>query len=357
MTLPVESPYHAARLGIQDGAQKGPVLPLRHDSALVLLQMGGPSMLRDLPDFYERLFNDPDLIQLPEIARRIRPFLARLLARSRARAMRSRYELIGGGSPLLRHTAGLAFVLERELAARGAAAGVKVALRYTEPLAGQVVADLRSEGVRDVVLLPLYPHWSRATSGSSVSDFQRAARSGGLDAQVRLVRSWGTAPAYLDLLAHYVRRAYFDLRRDWDGPVHVLMSAHGLPRSYVRHGDPYRDEVEATARGLAAQLPDVAGWRLSYQSRMGPMRWLEPSTDEALRRLADEGARAILAVPLGFVSDHIETLYDLDVLYQGRATALGLEHYRRVAAFNSDPAFARVLIQILAESTLEDLAI
>ncbi len=358
MTSPADSsPLRAARLDADVGQLRPSSLPLTHRSALVLLQMGGPSMLDDLRPFYDRLFADADLIQLPRVASPIRPLLAHALARYRARAMRERYTLIGGGSPLLRHTAGLSFVLERELGVRGATSSVKVAMRYTAPFATDVVGDLAAEDVDDVVLLPLYPHWSRSTTGSSVADFAAAARAKSLQARVRLVRSWGASPAYLDLLGHYIRRAYFDLRREWEGPIHLLFSAHGLPVSYVQRGDPYRDEVEATARAVTTRLPGLPDWRLSYQSRMGPVRWIGPSTDEALRELASEGARALIVVPLGFVSDHIETLYDLDLLYRGQAEALGIHHYRRVATFNSDPAFARVLIQVLAETPLEDVSV
>ena len=319
------------------------------DREIVLLQMGGPRTLDDLPQFYQRLFCDPDLIQLPSDLRHLQPAMASLLARVRTAAMRKRYRQIGGGSPLSEHTSALARELERELERRGEPSRVHVAMRYSEPLAVTVVADLTRRGVDEVVLCPLYPHWSNSTSGSSIADFNRALEAAQFRGGVRVVDAWGDAPGYIQLLASQVESARLALQTEWEGPIYLLFSAHGLPVRYVRNGDPYPVQVQRTAATVAEQVRGFAGWRLSFQSRMGPVRWLQPSTDQALKQLAADHAEAIVVVPLGFVSDHIETLYDLDVLYRGKAAALGFKHYRRLPSFNADPAFAAVIADIIRD--------
>jgi ferrochelatase len=309
--------------------------------------MGGPATLAELRPFYERLFGDADLIQLPAAMRRFQPALARYAALARTRAIYQRYRRIGGGSPLPRHTHALARALEREMVRRGRPTRVHVAMRYSEPSAGPLVADLRARGVEHVVLFPLYPHWSHSTSGSSVADFRRAAEAADFRGRIELVRTWGDAPGYLKLLAAQIEATRAALQRDWSGQIHLVFSAHGLPMRYVQHGDPYPVEVQRTAEAVGARVSGFCAWHLGYQSRMGPVKWLQPSTSRVLKRLAAARAQAIVAVPLGFVSDHIETLYDLDILYRDEAVALGIPHYRRVPSFNADPAFAAVVADIL----------
>jgi protoporphyrin/coproporphyrin ferrochelatase len=321
---------------------------------VVLLQMGGPAKLDELRPFYQRLFGDPDLIQLPAGIRPVQPMLARALALARTRSMRQRYSQIGGGSPLLAHTSDLARAVERELAARAEPVRVHVAMRYSEPSATTVVADLQARGVQQVVLFPLYPFWSRSTSGSSVTDFRRAASAAHYDGHIEVVPAWGSHPRYTALLIEQIEttRAAL-LAGDWDGPVYLLLSAHGLPVRYVQQGDPYPSQVRQTAATIGSRVSGFAGWHLGFQSRMGPVQWLGPSTDRVLRDLAALGATAVVAVPFGFVSDHIETLYDLDILYRDEALALGMRHYRRVPSFNADPTFAAFVADLVSQTATE----
>jgi ferrochelatase len=320
---------------------------------VVLLQMGGPAKLDELRPFYQRLFADPDLIQLPAAIRPAQPALARVLALARSRSMRQRYSQIGGGSPLLAHTTGLARAVEHELATRGEPARVHVAMRYSEPSARGVVADLQARRVEHVVLVPLYPHWSYSTTGSAVADFRRAASAAGYRGTVQAVPAWGSAPGYTNLLVSQIEATCARLAEECDGPIHLLLSAHGLPVRYVQRGDPYPAQVRETAASIGAQVSGFAGWHLGFQSRMGPVRWLGPATDLVLTQLAAMGVAAIVAVPLGFVSDHIETLYDLDILYRQEALALGIQHYRRVPAFNADPIFASIVADLVSQTTLQ----
>lgn len=321
---------------------------------VILLQMGGPETLDELEPFLASVFADPDLIQLPRWLSRFQPRLARFVARRRAPRMRPKYEGMGGGSPLRRETEAQARALERELSRRGRPARVHVAMRYAAPRASTAVAAL--DGRKRATLLPLYPHWTRATTGTSVSDFVAAARAAGWRGSLDLVRSFPELPSYLRLLEEQVAEARkADAVRD-AGAAHLVFSAHGLPKSYVARGDPYAREVEATAArvGAAALRMGYSAWRLGYQSKVGPVEWLRPYTDDVLREAKAAGADAIVAVPLGFVSDHVETLYDLDVLYRGQADALGLR-YHRVPAFNDDPRFAAVLADALESLPREEV--
>lgn len=310
--------------------------------AVVLLQMGGPESLDEIEPFLECLFADADIIRLPRWMRPLQPWLARRIAKGRAPKVRPRYEAMGNGSPLQRITAEQAAGLQEILGVP-----VHVAMRYTKPWAHEVVARLRAEGARDVLLLPLYPHWSASTTGSSLRDFARAAHAAGLEARLHHHRAWGDHPGYVDLLALTCEEALKRLRAATDAPAHLLLSAHGLPERYIAEGDPYKDEVEATARLVEERLRSVfASVRHGYQSAVGPVKWIGPDTQAQLEAIAAEGAEAVVVAPLGFVSDHIETLHDMDTLYRAEAARLGVRHYERAASFNARREFSEVLAHL-----------
>ena len=310
--------------------------------AVVLLQMGGPETLEEIEPFLECLFRDPDIIRLPRWMRPFQGPLARLIARRRAPKVAPRYEAMGNGSPLKRITAAQAAGLARELGVP-----VHVAMRYTSPWADDVVARLKADGARRALLLPLYPHWSLSTTNSSLRDFGRAAAQGGLDARLFHVRDWGADPEYVELLARTCEEALAELRARTDEPVHLLLSAHGVPVRYVEEGDTYQAEVEATAALLRKRLEGpFASVRHGYQSAVGPVEWIGPDTQAVLEALAAGGAKAVVVAPLGFVSDHIETRYDMDTLYRQEAARLGVPHYARAPSFNDRADFARLLARL-----------
>lgn len=310
-----------------------------HD-AVVLLQMGGPARLEDVQPFLQSLFADPDLIQLPTPLRPLQPRLAQLIARRRTPGVLPRYAAIGdgkgGASPIGMWTARQARALSSRLALP-----VHVCMRYSAPRVEAVVAELAADHSRRVLLLPLYPHWSGSTTGSSVRDFVRAAGAARLAATASLVRSWESHPGYLDLLAATCLEA-----TPTPAGAHLVLSAHSLPEKYALRGDPYPVQVQETARQVASRLAGAfASVRQGFQSAVGPVKWLGPQTGEHLQALAGEGARHVTLAPLGFVSDHIETLYDLDRLYTQQAQALGME-VRRARSFNDDPRFIEVLADL-----------
>lgn len=307
--------------------------------AVVLLQMGGPASLDEIEPFLARLFADPDIIRLPRWMRPFQPSLARFVARRRAPKVTPRYRAMGDGSPLRRITDEQAAGLQKVLGVP-----VRVAMRYTPPWAHQVVSELKAAGARRVLLLPLYPHASLSTTTSSLRDFARAMRQGGLYAEVRYVRDWGMDPAYLELVARTCEETLVEMRDRTQAPVHLVFSAHGVPVRYVKkEGDTYQREVEDSAAWLRKRLSGpFASVRHGFQSAVGPVEWIGPDTQTVVEELAAGGAKALVVAPLGFVSDHIETLYDMDTLYRGLAEGKGIL-YARAPSFNARADFSQVL--------------
>ncbi len=308
-------------------------------TGVVLLNMGGPQSTAAVRPFLEQLFSDPAILPLP---RAVRLPLARWIARMRASRVVPRYERIGGRSPLVEITRAQARALEQELSGGGGKWHVEPAMRYTPPRAAEALARLRERGAERLVVLPLYPQYSEATTGSSLLDLDRALTRAGMEALPRaVVRSWHDHPGYADALAESVRETLADL----SDPV-VLFSAHSLPERAVRRGDPYPDHVRATVEAVRERLPRVR-WRLAFQSRAGPVRWIGPGVEQTLGALAREGCGAVVVVPVSFVSDHIETLYEIDVEYRALAERLGIGVFRRVPALNTRPSFIRALADIV----------
>jgi ferrochelatase len=316
-------------------------------TAVLLLQMGAPENLGAIRPFLYNLFSDPSIVPLPGPPP-LRKGLARLISFARSRKVADRYRAIGGGSPLVAITRRQAEGLEKWLAGRGRSVPVRAVMGYCPPRAGEVLAGLRKEGVESIVALTLYPQYSRTTTGSSLEDLRAAlARERGLG--LRVVDRWGDDPGYVGLLCRWVAGETAKLRPEVGDNFRVLFSAHGLPERLVREGDPYLEEVKRTVAAVASGTGLTC--RLSFQSRLGPVRWLEPSTGAVMRELAAEGVKGLLVVPVSFVSDHIETLWDMDIVYRELAAGLGFAAYRRLPAFNDHPAFIEILGR-LAETSL-----
>ena len=321
--------------------------------AVVLLNLGGPDSLAAVRPFLYNLFSDPDIFRLPLARLTQKPF-AGLVSRRRAPEAAKGYAAIGGKSPLLAHTRAQAHALQEALRAvdapvlaaaggktlappRGApAADVHVCMRYWHPMTPEVVADLKRAGYGRVVLLPLYPQYSSTTTGSAYNAFVRECRRQGYRPELRLIREWYDAPQYQQAIAETLERERAAFPDPDPARIELLLSAHGLPRRVIERGDPYERQVEATAAGVRARL----GWprvTLCYQSRVGPLEWLRPYTDEVIRAKARAGARQMLVYPIAFVSDHVETLYELGIVYAALARAEGVSHYRVAPALNDHP--------------------
>ncbi len=315
---------------------------MRTKTAVVLFNLGGPDGPDAIRPFLFNLFNDPAIIGLPGPFRWL---LAKLIAGRRAPVAREIYGRLGGGSPLLALTREQAAALEAELNASPHASGpdeyrVFVAMRHWHPFARETAAEVEAFGPDRVVLLPLYPQFSTTTTGSSIEDWRGAAAKQGIAAETRAICCYPLADGWIAAQADLLKRK---LAEAGDAELRVLFSAHGLPKKVVDRGDPYQWQVERTAETLAGACGlEGEDWRVCYQSRVGPLEWLSPSLDEELERAAADGT-GVAVLPIAFVSEHSETLVELDVEYAGRARELKLPQYVRVPAVGAHPDFISAL--------------
>ncbi len=309
---------------------------------MLLLNLGGPDSLEAVEPYLENLFRDPFLIPIPLLRGPLRRWFARVVARRRAPHARKLYSEIGGRSPILPLTEAQGRRLEEEL---GPGFRCYVAFSAWTPYIRDAVARARAEGCSRLVGVSLYPQWCSATTGSAFFDLRKAV-AGSLP--LAEVDRYPDDAEYLDALTSTVKNA---LRRFPDpARVHVLFSAHGIPMSLVRRGDPYEREIHTTVAGVLRRLPPGQQWSLSFQSKVGPVKWLEPATAEHLPALARQGIREVLVVPVAFVSDHIETLHEQRILLAGIAKAAGIEHYEVANAINDCRLYARALARLVRQA-------
>lgn len=312
--------------------------------AIVLFNLGGPDKPESVRPFLVNLFADPAILRVPFF---VRPFLARLIAYLRTKPAKANYEILGGGSPLLGLTEEQAVALQAALPEFDVRCFV--AMRYWHPFSNEVARAVKAWAPDQIVLMPLYPHYSTTTTGSSLTAWRDAASAVGLVASVTTVCCYYADPGYVAATAEGVRRAYeaavVDLGEK--APLRVLFSAHGLPESIVKRGDPYQFQIERTVAAVVRQLDIPAlDWSVCYQSRATPQKWLDPSTEHAISEAARDQV-AILVVPIAFVSEHSETLVELDVEYREVADKAGVPGYYRVPAQNSAPAFISALANLV----------
>ncbi len=319
--------------------------------AVVLFQLGGPDSPQAIEPFLYNLFSDPDIIDFP-FARLARPVMARLIASRRARKVQEHYAHIGGYSPLRELTERQAAALEADLN-RSLDARVFVAMRYWHPLTEEAVRQVIEGNFEDLVLLPLYPQYSSTTTGSSLNEWNRQypVAAGKRALRPRVVREFYDDPGYLEAMVARIAETLENFAASHED-VHLLFSAHGLPLSVIEAGDPYQEQIEATSRLIMAR----GGWpnpsEVCYQSRVSPGRWLEPTLAATLERLAGEGARRALVVPVAFVSEHVETLHEIDQDARHLAYTLGFADFAMMPALNDSPLFIRAL----AERVLREVA-
>ncbi|CAK6689044.1 MULTISPECIES: ferrochelatase [unclassified Synechococcus] len=317
---------------------------------VLLLNLGGPERIEDVGPFLYNLFADPEIIRLPTPL--LQKPLAWLISTLRSNKSKEAYRAIGGGSPLRRITEQQARELQSELRQRGVQATTYVAMRYWHPFTESAVDDIKADSVDEVVVLPLYPHFSISTSGSSFRELQRLRQADPAFSKlpIRCIRSWYDHPGYVLAMAELIAAGV----RSCHDPAsaHVFFSAHGVPKSYVEEaGDPYQQEIEACSTLVMAKLEQLLGHgnphTLAYQSRVGPVEWLKPYTDEALVRLGEEGVQELVVVPISFVSEHIETLEEIDIEYREIATEAGISNFVRVPALDTYPTFIKGLADLV----------
>ncbi|WP_297691306.1 ferrochelatase [Phenylobacterium sp.] len=312
--------------------------------AVVLFNLGGPDRPEAVRPFLYNLFKDPAIIALPAM---LRLPAASLISRRREALARASYELIGGASPLLSETEAQARALAETLAALAPdfEAKVFIAMRYWAPRAAETAREVAAFAPDEIVLLPLYPQFSTTTTASSLKDWRRAYKGPG---RSREICCYPTTRGLAGAHAEAIRETWKTAGKPSN--MRLLFSAHGLPQKVVAAGDPYRAQVEATAAAIAAELPELPDRRVCFQSRVGPLRWLEPATDAEIRQAGAEG-KGVIVAPIAFVSEHVETLVELDRDYAKVAAEAGCAPYLRTPTPGVRPAF----IADLAEAVLVSL--
>ncbi|CAN1213472.1 ferrochelatase [Tumidithrix helvetica PCC 7403] len=320
---------------------------------VLLLNLGGPEKLEDVYLFLYNLFSDPDLIRIP--LRFLQKPIASLIAASRAPISQENYAMIGGGSPLRQITEEQAENIENVLQRNGLNAKVYVGMRYWHPFTEEAISQIKRDRITKLVILPLYPQFSISTSGSSIKAIDQLWEA---DPELKhieriTIRSWYDRPGYIKAMIDLINAKI----QSFEEPdlVHIFFSAHGVPVKYVtEYGDPYQVEMENCVdllmQAIRRDHHRYNAHTLAYQSRVGPVEWLKPYTEQAIGQLAKRGIKNLLVVPISFVSEHIETLQEIDIEYREVAESVGIHNFDRVPALNSHPIFINDLAELVLES-------
>ncbi len=314
--------------------------------AVLLLNLGGPDTISAIRPFLQNLFSDRSIIKLP-----IQPITARIIARSRARKVAARYLAIGGGSPILKLTQDQAQKLEEALKKTGKDCRAYVGMSYWHPFIREAVDEIEKDGFKQIIVLSMFPHYSGATTGSCLLELESILNKRKSSLKVGAIQSWYDDKRYLDALAESVEDG---LTRFTESPT-VLFSAHSLPQDFVDRGDPYPKHLDATIQGVLDRIGPVK-WSLAFQSRSGPVKWMEPQTDNVIKEMGDSGVKNLLVVPISFVSDHIETLYEIDIQYKKQALDHGVEKFERSPSLNSSSLFIEALAGITSKRLTKSAA-
>lgn len=309
---------------------------------VVLLNMGGPDSLEAIEPFLYNLFSDHDIIEIPRL---IQKPVAKIISKVRAKKTREYYEYMGGKSPQKEQTLEQARKLQEQL---GEEFKVVVAMRYWHPFTEEALKELSKENLVKIILLPLYPQYSKTTTGSSFNEFDRKLKTfqkKGLfrDIHVLKIYSYHNNPLFIRAWVEQIKR-FLPEYKDF----YFLFSAHSLPEKVIKRGDPYQKQVEESVKLVMEHFPEVKH-SIAYQSKVGPVKWLEPMTDEQIVKLAKEGVKNLAVIPITFVSEHSETLYELDKQYGELAKEQGIENYVRIPTLQTNKTFIEALKQIVLE--------
>ncbi|XP_037341039.2 ferrochelatase, mitochondrial [Pungitius pungitius] len=327
--------------------------PETHDNrkpktGILMLNMGGPEKLEDVHDFLLRLFSDTDLMKLP-VQNKLGPFIAK----RRTPKIQEQYSKIGGGSPIKHWTSmqgeGMVKLLD-QMCPETAPHKFYIGFRYVQPLTEEAIEQMEKDGVERAVAFTQYPQYSCSTTGSSLNAIYRYYSNRGNRPKMRwsVIDRWPTHPLLVECFADHVRNELLKFPEDKRDDVVILFSAHSLPMAVVNRGDPYPQEVGATVQRVMERLGHCNPYRLVWQSRVGPMQWLGPQTDDVIKGLCERGKKNILMVPIAFTSDHIETLHELDIEYgQVLGEECGVENIRRAESLNGNPLFMKALADLV----------
>lgn len=314
---------------------------MKTKTAIFLCNMGGPDSPASIRPYLENIFADPDIIRIP-LRGRLRRSFARFLAKRREPKSRTLYQNIGGSSPLLRITEQQAGALQQRLEDNGMDCDVFPAMRYWHPFIEDAWKQVRGLGYKHIIAVSMYPFYASSTTGSLQTVLQGLQRTHPV-ASLTFIDRYGEHPLYIQALAEQLRTTIEN-----DNETHVLLSAHSIPQKSIQKGDPYADEIERCKAKLQAALPETIKLHLSFQSKLGPVKWLGPDTGDEISRLS-ELTDELTVMPLGFVADNLETLYDMDQLYKDTAEQHGIKYYHRIPALNDHPTFIAALADLILQ--------
>ena len=316
---------------------------------VLLLNLGGPDKLEDVRPFLYNLFSDPEIIRLPSPL--LQAPLAWLISTLRFKKSQENYKKIGGGSPLRRITEAQGQALRSQLQQNGHDVHVYIGMRYWNPFTEEAIAQIKRDKIEELVVLPLYPQFSISTTGSSFRLLDRLWKADPELQKIKytVVPSWYDNVGYLQAMANLIATKLDQVKNP--NEAYIFFSAHGVPVSYIEEaGDPYQKEIETCAALIMQKLNRPNPYKLAYQSRVGPVEWLQPYTDVAIVELAEQGVKELVVVPISFVSEHIETLEEIDMEYREIAEHAGIETFARVPAPDTDPAFIQALADIVTKA-------
>ncbi|KAI8874574.1 ferrochelatase [Backusella circina FSU 941] len=316
--------------------------------------MGGPEKLEHVYDFLHNLFSDRDLMQLP-----FQNWAAKFIAKRRTPQIVEQYAAIGGGSPILSWTRKQGEAMEKlldEISPETAPHKHYIAFRYVEPFTSTALDEMKKDGVKRAIVFTQYPQYSCSTTGSSLNELHRQIMTHGMDKDVQwsIIDRWPTHPGLVEATAKKIEQKLSEYSEEERKDAIIMFSAHSLPMSVVNRGDPYPAEVGATVNAVMDRLERKYPYRLCWQSQVGPKAWLGPQTLDAIKGFSKQGKKNLVVVPVAFVQDHIETLFELDHEYGVEAKELGITGWKRADALNDDPVFTRAMADIVKEHLEKD---
>ena len=310
---------------------------------VLLINMGGPENLGEVRGFIRNLFLDPHIIEKSKLFRK---FLAFIISTFRSKKEKKHYQAIGGGSPLKQWTSLQAEKTGKKLSERKNNMVFRTAYSYSEPHIGEALAELSTMNLDRILAFPLYPQYSKATLGSIYSDLAEANRMLKLSGNLITLPPFYEHRGYIESSVDMLERALMKI--DTSKPYHVIFTAHALPQKLIEQGDPYGMHVSRTVYLILRRFP-VENYTIAFQSKIGPVKWMQPSTIETVQEVARQGIKQLLVMPIGFVCDHIETLYELDIELAGIAKKAGVETFVRANVFNDDDSFIEFMANYIEE--------
>ena len=320
---------------------------------IVFFNMGGPKDLDSIRPFLYNLFSDNEIINLPRFISPFQKPLAWMIAKFRSKGTKKMYQSIGGRSYTNDITQGLADVVNKELHDRGINNKSVIAMRYAPPRVKDAIAQLEQEDIDTIVLFTQYPHYAKSTTGSSYNDFYKHLEESRLKEKERIViEDWGTETVYIDWWVDSIKEEVAKLETPINERTHIVFTAHGLPIKYIKAGEKYPERIERAKNDIIQKLSDIgqkATTHLAYQSKAGPFPWTQPYTHDVLEEISKLDPKTVIMVPLGFVSNNVETLYEIDILYSDLAEKLGIRDYRRIPVPDDHNEYAKNIADMLAK--------